>query len=272
MSEPLARDGARLETILITGASAGIGLELARICAAERNARLVLVARREDRLRALADEIRSAHGTPVEVIATDLGAEGGADALAAELERRGLAIDVLVNNAGFGQLVPFVGQEPARFEEMIRLNVTALTALTRHLVPAMVARRRGLVLNVASTAAFVAGPWMAVYYATKAYVLSFSVALADELRGTGVTVSALCPGPTTSEFQAVAGMDRAKVFSTRLLAVMDARSVAEIGWRGARRGKTIVVAGFLNRLSVLALRLAPRTLASRLVRGINDPG
>lgn len=254
--------------VLITGASAGIGAELAREFAAP-GALLVLTARREERLRELALTL-TPMGARCEVIALDLAEPGAATRLVRELETRGIHVDVLVNNAGWGQLVAFAEQDPSHAAAMIQVNVSALTELTRLLLPGMLARGRGRVLNVASTAAFVPGPMMAVYYATKAYVLSFSVALAEEVRGTGVTVTALCPGPTTTEFQEVAGMTGARVMSTRMLAVMEARPVAVIGARAARAGRGIAVAGRINQLSVFAARFAPRWLLARIVRGINQ--
>jgi len=190
---------------VVTGASGGIGLEIARNLAAQRRP-LVLVARSADKLESLAAELRQRHGIRVEVIAIDLSASRAADQVAAEIVRRGTVVDTLVNNAGFGLFGKHVDTQLHDEQQMIDVNITALTRLTKLLLPAMVERGRGRLLNVASTAAFQPGPYMAVYYATKAYVLSYSEALAEELRGTGVTVTVLCPGPTTSGFQDKADM------------------------------------------------------------------
>ena len=186
-------------TALITGASSGIGLELARIFASHRHD-VVLVARTESKLRELARECE-ASGVRAHVIPADLSKAGAAQTVVDGVAALGLEIDVLVNNAGLGRYGPFIDMAPGSELEMIQVNVVALTELTRRFLPAMVARRRGRILNVASTAAFLPGPLMAVYYATKAYVLSFSEAIANELEGTGVTVTAFCPGPVDSGFQ-----------------------------------------------------------------------
>lgn len=255
------------ETVLITGASAGIGTELARLFARD-GARLVLVARRLERLEVVAGELRDAHGTDVDVIGLDLGRPGAADELVAELERRGLTVDVLVNNAGFGDRGRFVEQEPARLRSMIDLNVTELVALTRALLPGMVARGRGGVLNVASTAAFQAGPYMSVYYATKAFVLSFTEGLAVELDGTGVHATCVCPGATRTEFAEVAGLAGSKLFE---LSAMDAEPVAASAYRGFRRGRTIHVTGITNWLGTLGAHVSPRALTRRLVAKLQRP-
>jgi len=180
------------------------------------------------------------------------------------VNRVGSAVDVLVNNAGFGMLGAFATSDPRTAEGMIALNVRALTVLTRLLLPGMVARRTGGVLNVASTAGFVPGPLMAVYYATKAYVISFSEALAEELRGSGVHVTVLCPGPTQTEFQAVAHMETARLF--RLPGVLSAHAVARAGYRGFRRGQRMVVPGVWNKVTALTPRIAPRGLVPRVVQ------
>ena len=188
-------------TALITGASSGIGLELAKLFARD-GYELVLVARRVERLEELGRELTQRHGVRCHTISVDLAQPDAAAEIVRRLEGAGPAVDVLVNNAGFGVLGPLATTEPETAGRMIRVNIEALTQLTRALLPGMLARRRGRILNVASTAGFAPGPLMAVYYATKAYVISFSEALAEELRGTGVTVTVLCPGPTRTEFQA----------------------------------------------------------------------
>lgn len=250
------------EMVLITGASAGIGRELA-LRFAEDGSDLVLVARREDRLEELGEFCRANHGSRVEILARDLSAPRAGWALADDLAERGLSIDVLVNNAGFGLNGPVLELDLERQLHMIQLNVTTLTELTGRLLPAMVDRGRGGVLNVASTAGFQPGPRMAIYYATKAYVLSFSEALGEELRGTPIRVSCLCPGPTATEFTQAAEMDDPLLF--RLTSASAAR-VARAGLRGFRRGRPLVVPGLSNKLGTLAVRLVPRALVRRVVK------
>lgn len=257
------------ETVLITGASAGIGRELARLFAAD-GAHLVLAARRKDRLDQLAAELAKSHGIRANAIESNLAAPGAAQQLQKALVQQGLRVDVLVNNAGFGALGRVTDLPFDCLTDMLQVNMVALTQLTRLLLPDMIDRGRGGVLNVSSTAAFQAGPNMAVYYATKTYVLHFTEALAEELRGTGVTASCLCPGPTLTEFQAVAGMEDSPIFR---MGPMLAEPVARIGHRGFRRGKTIIVAGWRNWLGTCAVKFAPRRLVRRVVHGLNrlDP-
>jgi uncharacterized protein len=254
------------QTALITGASGGIGEELARAFAAG-GYDLILVARSGGKLEELAGELRTRHGIAARVLAKDLARPASLDEIFAELQGQGLAVDVLVNNAGFATFGPFAETDLAQELEELQLNVVTLTHLTKRFLPGMLARRRGGVLNVASTAGFQPGPLMAVYYATKAYVLSFSEALAEELRGTGVTVTVLCPGPTRTGFSARAAMEDSGLFSG-LLKVMDAAAVGRAGYEGFRSGKRIVVPGLLNKLGAQSLRLTPRALATRVVKGM----
>jgi short-subunit dehydrogenase len=241
-----------MPTALVTGASSGIGLEIARILAKDYD--VVLVARRADKLEALAAEIGGAR-----VVAVDLADPAGPRRLIAEVP----AVDVLVNNAGFGDFGPFADAEEARLDEMIELNVGALTRLTRAYLPGMCERGQGRVLNVASTASFQPGPLMAVYYATKAYVLSLSEALAEETRGTGVTVTALCPGPTASGFQAGAAMENSRLVKGRKLP--SAASVAAFGVKAMQRGDVVAVPGFANKVMAASIRVSPRPIVRRLV-------
>lgn len=253
-------------TTLVTGASSGIGRSLA-IMFARGGDDLVLVARREQALRELADEIERI-GRRAHVITADLAAPGAAEALHARLQRDGLAIDVLVNNAGFGLWGRFDALPFDRQIAMIELNVTSLTALTRLLLPPMLARNRGGLLNVASTAAFQPGPLAAVYYATKAYVLSFTEAIAEEAAGSGVKVTCLAPGPTETEFA-----ERAELTDTRLFAsaaVMSAGEVARTGFEGWRAGKRLVVPGLRNRLVAFSIRLSPRGAVLKTVKRLNS--
>lgn len=254
MAKPLA---------LVTGASSGIGVELARDLA-RRGHDLVLVARREPALRELAQALSRDHGVHCHVMAHDLTAPGGVRALVAELAQAAVSPDVLVNNAGLGLVGDHLGNAWDDERRMIDLNITALTELTHALLPAMVQRRQGRILNVASTAAFQAGPGMAVYFASKAYVLSYSEALHHELRKTGVTVTALCPGPTESEFVAVASKRR-KVSLADHVPFASAAGVAQTAVAATMRGQAIVVPGLVNKLGVWSTRITPRWLLRPLV-------
>jgi hypothetical protein len=252
-------------SILITGASAGIGLELARI-AAGKGRNLILVARSKDRLAELARSLAAEHRIEAEVVPLDLALPDAPAILFQEISSRGIDVGVLVNNAGFGSVGLFHEIPLERQLEMLRLNVCALTHLTHLFLPAMVRKGEGRVLNVASTAGLQPGPLMAVYYATKAYVLSFSEALTEELRGTGVTVTALLPGPTRTEFQRRAGMEGSGL--TRL-GMADARSVAELGYRAMEAGRAVAIPGLANRLLALTVRLSPRALVRKIVKRLN---
>lgn len=248
------------ETVLITGASSGIGRELARLFARD-GAELVLVARSEDRLHELAGELEAECGARAQVLPADLSQPASPGEIAETLGQRHIQVDVLVNNAGFAAHGPVaeIGAGPQL--EMIEVNVAALTRLTAMLLPGMLERRRGAILNVASTAAFQPGPYEAVYCATKAYVLSFTEALAEEVRGSGVRVSCLAPGATDTGFAARAGTLSSRLFQR---GVMDAGRVARAGHAGIRRGKPLVIPGLRNRVQVFSVRLAPRTFAARV--------
>lgn len=254
------------ETVLVTGASAGIGRDLAR-CFAADGSDLVLVARRAEALESLSRELEERFGTRCEVVAMDLTDPSAPERLHRILEERGIRVDVLVNNAGFGALGPLLNLPLDRQLDMIQLNVSTLTALSGIFLPGMVERGRGGILNVGSTAAFQAGPLMAVYYATKAYVQSFTEALAEEVRDTGVTVSVLAPGPTESEFA-----DRADMNETRLFrgGAMSSAAVAMAGHEGFRKGQVIIVPGLKNRLGIFSNRLFPRSLIRKVVRKIQE--
>ncbi len=251
---------------LVTGASSGIGADLARQLAKRRHD-LVLVARRQEALERLADELRKA-GAGATVIAMDLAEAGAAARLAHELERRGLAPEVLVNNAGFGDAADFAIAEPARIATMLQLNIVALTELTRLVLPGMLGRGRGRIMLVGSTAAFQPGPGMAVYFATKAFVLSLGEALAEELRGTGVTLTTLCPGATATEFAAAANAQNRRLFKRRLAHVMTSAEVAEQGCRALLAGRPVVVTGTLNKLMTATSHLVPRPLLLRITRAV----
>ena len=249
-----------MPSALITGASGGIGLELARIFAREGYG-LILVARGYERLVQIAAELKPA---PVQVIAKDLTLPGAPE----EIHRAVPKVDVLVNNAGYGVYGPFA-ETP--FEDelgMLQLNVTALVVLTKLYLPSMISAKSGKILNVASTAAFQPGPLMALYYASKAFVLSFSEAIASELEGPGVTVTALCPGPTATGFQERSHLEKSRLI--KRMKVMDARSVAEAGYRGVIAGNTLVIPGLLNKALVQSVRLSPRKMVTKIARKLQE--
>ncbi len=254
------------QTALITGASGGIGYELALVLA-EHGFDCVLVARSHDRLGELATRLERDHHVKTLVIARDLTRSTAVDEIYEEVTAATLSIDVLVNNAGFTLFGPFVETDWERELEMLQVNIVALTALTKAFVKPMVERKSGRILNLGSTAAFEPGPLMAVYYASKAYVLSFSEALANELRGTGVTVTALCPGPTRTGFQKLGRMEDSRLVQGK---IGDARSVAEAGYRGMMAGRTLVIPGFANKLVPWVPRLLPRSVVPAMVRRAQD--
>jgi short-subunit dehydrogenase len=254
-----------LETVLVTGASSGIGLELARCFAAE-GCRLVLVARKGIALESLAAELRKTHKIQAQVFTADLAQPETPDRLLGHLQAAGIKVDVLVNNAGFGAQGKFAELPLERQLDMLQVNVTAVMHLTRLLLPGMIERRRGGLLNVASTTAFQPGPGMAVYYATKAFVLSFTEALAEEVAGTGLTVTACCPGPTTTNFGAAAG-GRFKPLAGKMS--MSAESVARLGHRAFRRGRVVAITGLRNQLPAFAVRLTPRSWVRKITKRLN---
>jgi short-subunit dehydrogenase len=252
----------RKETALITGASRGLGLELARIFARE-GYDLVLVARSADRLLALKDELEAAHGIRAAVFACDLSIKGAAAAVHDFTRAQGLDIDVLVNNAGFGDFGAFADCDWPKQYEMVQLNITALMQLTHCYLPAMLERGRGRILNLASVASFQPGPLMSVYYASKAFVLSFTEALSVELKNSGVYVTALCPGPTRTGFEERAGMGASGLF--KHLRPDGARRVAEYGYRQLQKGRVIAVPGGVNKLAPFFSRIAPRRVIRHFV-------
>jgi uncharacterized protein len=256
-----------VETVLVTGASSGIGAELARLFAKGSSA-LVLTARSVDKLEVLARELREKHGAAVRVIAADLAAADGPRGLLERLAQEGVQVDVLVNNAGYGGFGPFTETEWADKAGLLQLNVVSLTELTQRLLPGMVGRKRGGVLNVASTAAFQPGPFTAVYSASKAYVLSFSEALAEEVGGRGVTVTAFCPGATRTGFATRAAMDGSRLFQGKRLP--DAASVAQAGYDGFRRGARVVIPGLRNKFLAQSVRFMPRRWVTRVVRRMQE--
>ncbi|MFT3922283.1 MAG: SDR family oxidoreductase [Myxococcales bacterium] len=254
-------------TALVTGASRGIGLELARALAAQGHD-LALVARDQEALTGVAQELART-GVATHVIRADLSETATPRALLEELSQRGLTVDLLVNNAGFGVFGPFADSDVDRTLDMLRVNIVTLTALTRLLLPGMIARGRGGILNVASSAAFQPGPLMASYYASKAYVLWFSEALAVELRGSGVNVCALCPGPTHSSFVDAAAIPASSLFDRNRFE--DASEVARQGLRALERGQVVAVTRLRYRLLAFGNRFLPRSVVARLVERMQRP-
>lgn len=252
-------------TALVTGASAGLGRDFAGLFAADGHD-VVLVARRRERLDAIAAELTSSHGVKATVIAADLAEPGAARRIGDELGRHGLEVDFLVNNAGFGGTGAFADVDDARDSRMVQVNVTALVELTRLLLPGMIARKRGRVLNVGSTAGFQPGPFMATYYATKAFVNSFTEALAYELAGTGVTATLSCPGATETEFAGHAGNAETLLFR---LGAADSKSVAAEAYAAMMAGRGRVVHGLTNKVGVQAVRLSPRAAVIAIAARLN---
>ena len=253
---------------LITGASSGIGLELAKLFAARGN-NVVLIARTREKLERLAGDLQSQYAIQATVISLDLAQPSAPDEIFRITQETAIDIEFLVNNAGFGIRENFEKTDLKDILEMVQVNITAVTHLTRLLLPGMVARRRGKILNVASTAAFQPGPWMAVYYATKAYVLSLTEALHYELRASGIAVTALCPGPTPTGFQKRAGSSDAKMMKSKMMAKMDARKVAEKGYAGMMKNKRVVIPGFGNQLLAAGAHLGPRSVSTKIAGSLN---
>ncbi len=254
-----------MPTALVTGASSGIGADLARELARDGHD-LVLVARRVEPMQALASEFK----TKTTVLSADLSKPGAAAEVVRELESRGIAIDVLINNAGLGVTGRFEQTDSAKIDEIMQVNMVALTDLTRLLLPPMVARKKGRVMLVASTAAFQPGPLMALYYATKAYVLSLGEAIAWELRGTGVTVTTVCPGPTATNFVEAAHMKNTILFKSPFMKTMSSAEVARIGYKGLKAGKRVVVTGFANKLTAASVRISPRAAVLSIANYLNS--
>jgi hypothetical protein len=247
---------------LLTGASTGIGRELAEVCAA-KGWNQVLVARNQDRLKIVAEELRAVHKVQTRILPVDLSMTGAAEKIFEAL--KDVPISLLINNAGFGTYGAFAESTFSEQSEMIQVNVAALVQLTRLFLQPMLERSNGRILNVASTAAFQPGPKFSVYYASKAFVFSFSYALADELQGTGVTVTALCPGMTKTEFQ-----KRANVKEGGPFGLMSARTVAEQGFHGMMRGKRVVIPGIMNRVGAFFARRVPLRLSSTVAGRIHE--
>lgn len=252
-------------TAMVTGASAGIGWQLAHLFARD-GFRLILVARRRDRLETLAAALEKQFRAEALIIEADLREQAAPSCLVESVARRDLNVDVLVNNAGFGKLGAFKDADLTVALDMLAVNVRAVLQLTRLLLPTMLAHQRGHILNVGSMAGFLPGPYMAVYYATKAFVNSFSEALAEELRGTGVSVTACCPGPTATEFGQVAGSADRRLIKTHS---MSASAVANHAYRAMQREQVLAIPGVSNQLLVGLLRFMPRALVRRVAARMN---
>jgi uncharacterized protein len=261
-----ALDGKRQrETALITGASGGIGLDLAQLMAP--NFDLIITARNQPQLEKIAQELQAAHGNHVHVVPADLTLPEAPQQIFAEIERRGLPVDILINNAGFGLYGAFAESDPRTSLNMVQVNIAALTALTRLALPGMIQRKRGKIMNVASTAGFQPGPLMAVYYATKAYVIMFSEAIANELKGSGVTVTCFCPGATVTHFAERANMEESRLFK---LGAMNSKDVALAGYNGMMAGKGLVIPGVLNKTLAISVRFSPRKLVTAISRSLQE--
>ncbi len=259
--------GNRQQTALITGASGGIGYEFAKLFAQD-NYHLVLIARNEQKLQQIAEEFRQKFRIEVKIIVKDLSNPTAPAEIFTELQQAAITVDVLVNNAGFATYGFFNEIDLNTELQLLQVNILCLTHLTKLFLKDMVKQGRGKILNVASTAAFQPGPLMAVYYASKAYVLSFSEAIANELEGTGVSVTALCPGPTASGFQERAAMEDSKLVSGQK--IMDAATVAKIGYQALFANQTVVVPGIKNKILSETVRFTPRKLVTKLVRSMQE--
>ncbi|MEM7793573.1 MAG: SDR family oxidoreductase [Cyanobacteria bacterium P01_C01_bin.118] len=257
------------KTALITGASGGIGYELAKVFA-QNEYDLILVARSTDKLQRIQTKLVQAHGVQVDVLGQDLSQTDGPLQLWEQVQQQGLTVDVLVNNAGFGDYGPFVDCDWSKHSALLQLNMVSLTHLTRLFLSPMLERGYGKILNVASTAAFQPGPFMAAYYASKSYVMSFTEALAHELEGTGITVTVLCPGPTRgTDFQARAELGDVEFFKG--LNLSDAAAVAQFGYDALERNQRVAVHGWLNRLLIFTNRIMPRQVVTNAVGQLQAP-
>lgn len=257
------------KSVLITGATTGIGYELAKLFAKDKFD-IIIIARNEVKLKETAEELQKEFNVNVKFISKDLSDRNSAKEIYNKLKDENISPDVLVNNAGFGSHGAFSESDPDNDIDMINLNITSLVTLNRLFLNDMLKKNSGRIMNVASTAAFQPGPYMAVYYATKAFVLSFSEAVSEELSGTNVTVSCLCPGPTETEFQYRAGIKETKMMNRRSFTVMTAEEVAKTGYKKMMKGKRIIIPGFTNKAGVLFVKLFPRKIISKITRSLNS--
>jgi len=250
------------KTALITGASNGLGVEFAKIHAAKGD-NLVLVARSKDKMNLLKAEIEKRHDVSVYVIGRDLSETGAPKTIYNELKTQKIHVDYLINNAGFGDFGLYEKCNWEKQLQMINLNITAVAYFTRLFLPDMIKNKYGKILNVASTASFQPGPTMSVYFATKAFVLSFSEAIANEVKGTGVTVTALCPGATATGFKTAASLDNSNLFKGE---IATSKSVAEYGYKAMMKGKTVVIHGLMNKIMAFSVRFAPRNVVTAIAK------
>jgi len=257
------------QNVLITGASTGIGMELAHVFAAN-GYNLILTARNMPRLKQLQEKLTQQYGISVFVLAKDLTKAGAAQELYQEINNQQLPVDILINNAGAGLQGAFSQSDAGQQLDLLRLNTLALTQLSHLFLKGMLQRNAGIILNVASTAAFMPGPYMAVYYASKAFVLSFSEALSCEVSGSRVQISVLCPGPTKTEFAVSAHVERSRIFNSGLLKIMDARTVARIAYKQLLLGKRCIIPGFLNKIAVHSMRVTPRFMAMKIIKWLHQ--
>ncbi len=247
---------------LITGASSGIGLAFSKLLARD-GYDVVLVARSQRRLQQISKDLENSFSIQAYVLEQDLSKEGAVKSIYDHLQRKKMSIDVLVNNAGFGLFGEFSRTDWKKESAMIQLNIVTLTEMSKFFLPSMLRNRSGKIVNVASTASFMPGPLMAVYYATKAYVLSFSEALAKEVEGMGVSVTALCPGPTATGFQKASELEESKLIKGKTFP--DAQEVARYGYQAMKDGKVVAVHGIANQLIVWFVRLMPRSIITSMV-------
>jgi short-subunit dehydrogenase len=256
------------KTALVTGATTGIGFEFTKLLAAD-GYNLVLIARDEQKLRQIAASSQTQFNVSVKIYPKDLSVNSGIEDVVRQIREDVGTINILVNNAGFGISGAFVETDLSRELEMIQLNVVSVVILTKLFAREMAQRRQGKILNVASTAAFQPGPFMTIYYATKAFVLSFSEGLAEELKDSGVTVTALCPGPTATEFSKRAELEKSRLFKGGLIPVLDPATVAKIGYEGLMKGQRIVIPGLMNKIGAFAPRFIPRRLVTQITKQFN---
>ena len=250
------------KTALITGASNGLGVEFAKIHAAKGD-NLVLVARSKDKMNLLKAEIEKRHDVSVYVIGRDLSETGAPKTIYNELKTQKIHVDYLINNAGFGDFGLYEKSNWEKQLQMINLNITAVAYFTRLFLPDMIKNKYGKILNIASTASFQPGPTMSVYFASKAFVLSFSEAVANEVKGTGVTVTALCPGATATGFKTAASLDNSNLFKGE---IATSKSVAEYGYKAMMKGKTVVIHGLMNKIMAFSVRFAPRNVVTAIAK------
>lgn len=256
-------------TVLITGASTGIGYELCHIYAKEKF-RLIIVARNKAKLQEVADELKKKYSVTVDIFPLDLAKENAPEEMFAYTSKNNIEVDVLINNAGFGTNGEFLKSTPESEFDLVKVNVLSLLKLTKLYGQDMAKRKRGKILNVASTAAFQPGPYMSNYYASKAYVLSLTEGLSEEFKEHGLTISALCPGPTKTEFAERANMKATPLMNEGFFSfVMDAKSVALAGYKGLNKGKTIIIPGIINSLLVQSVRFSPRFIVRRIAAQLN---